>query len=337
MASSWSGRLRTDCTQVRGGTRWTHLPMYEIIVPTRNRYGKLQRLLSSIDRGLGVDRPAVTVIDDGSSDETRFLSSDGSRSTRVIHAAHGGAGRARNLGASLVNADSILFLDDDCIVPAGYRAAMHTALASNQWDLYGGATRTWTESGRPLAIVTRFLRDTGHLAGPYYGDRGNLTCLPTANLLVRTRAFRLLGGFDSRFPLAGGEDSNFTQRAILRGLCVRSSEALWVYHEHIDTLVSLCRKFHQYGIGNEINRALLTQEGVAVEQPLESLVQLLVRFPMLVRNSRTGARRLTHGRYRQLVYRGLLLARQLSYDAGRLVAFRRLQPGNQPSSFSSSD
>jgi glycosyltransferase involved in cell wall biosynthesis len=87
-------------------------PGFSIIIPTYNRAAFLERALDSV---LCQIRPAdeVIVVDDGSDDDTpRILAKLGDRIT-VIHAAHGGAGRARNLGLERARKPLVAFLDSD--------------------------------------------------------------------------------------------------------------------------------------------------------------------------------------------------------------------------------
>lgn len=300
---------------------------YSIVVPTYNRYQKLVRLLRSIHEELGSDNPAVIVVNDGSSDETRELNSAQGKNIKIIHIPHSGPAVARNFGAESVDSDCILFVDDDCIIPINYRKSLHYVLCQRDWDIFGGATRSWLESEHKGSVVSRFLRDAGHLAGPYYATDGGIRCLPSSHLLINKSAFHALGGFDPRFPLAGGEDNNFTQRAIANGFRPKSSPNLWIYHEHIDTIKALCQKFYEYGIGNALNCILLDYSTRKSEFRGSSLIGILIEFPGLVWMSVKEAFKLTRYMPDRLSYTFLLILRQLSYDIGGIKGFKQHNSG----------
>lgn len=296
---------------------------YSIVIPTYNRYQKLIRLLHSIHNELGKDNPVVIVVDDGSSDETHELKSAQDKNITVIHIPHSGPAVARNSGAKYVDSDYILFVDDDCIIPTNYSEGLHAILCQRDWDIFGGATQPWAESGHEKSVVSRFLRDIGHLAGPYYAVDGQIRCLPSSHLLISKITFHALDGFDPRFPLAGGEDNNFTQRAIANGFRAKSSPNLWIYHEHIGTVKAFYQKFYEYGVGNALNCILLNYSTRKSEFRGSSLPKILIEFPGSVWMSVEEAFKLTQHWPDRLSYIFLLILRQLSYDIGGIHGFKQ--------------
>jgi hypothetical protein len=82
-------------------------------------------------------------------------------------------------------------------------------------------------------------------------DTGRPDYLVTANCLVWREAFQRVGGFDSSFPIAGGEDVDlgFRLRTIGQLDYAPHSSCL---HEFDPDLTDLTRRFLRYGQGNRL-------------------------------------------------------------------------------------
>lgn len=104
-----------------------------IVVPTYNRAALLPRAIESVLSQLAPD-DELLVVDDGSTDATaEVLARYGDR-VRHIRVAHGGAGRARNIGWQLARHPLIGFLDsDDEWLPG--KLSMQRALLAARPDL----------------------------------------------------------------------------------------------------------------------------------------------------------------------------------------------------------
>jgi glycosyltransferase involved in cell wall biosynthesis len=91
--------------------------LFSVIIPTYNRRAFLDKALQSVLAQRMADYE-VTVVDDGSDDDTPiFLSRLGS-TVRVFSDVNQGPGAARNLGAYHATGDYLAFLDsDDLLFP----------------------------------------------------------------------------------------------------------------------------------------------------------------------------------------------------------------------------
>jgi len=89
--------------------------MISIIIPTYNERQNLEACLESLGLQTYGDFEVI-VVDDGSTDNTWKLLSEIRNSKfeiRKFHAEHGGAGAARNLGASKAKGKILVFVDAD--------------------------------------------------------------------------------------------------------------------------------------------------------------------------------------------------------------------------------
>jgi GT2 family glycosyltransferase len=296
--------------------------MYDIVVPTRDRYSKLLRLLRSIRLELSYHRPRIIVVDDGSQDATRELAACPGERLTVVHTERRGPAHARNVGARRSSAQYLVFLDDDCVVPEGYGVQLQRFLDQDNWDLLGGAMMSWVDEATAQGSLREVIRSTSHVPAPVYDRSGRLRCLPSANLVVRRQSFDQLRGFDTRFDYPGGEDTNLTQRAIALGLRIQTTDQLLIYHEDVDSIRLMCRKFFRYGIGHAMNDFLLqVQDRRATGS--RTWAELLTHVPRIIQSSCRDTK--GDRAWRQRLIRTLsLFARRIAYDSGIVIGQRRV-------------
>jgi glycosyltransferase involved in cell wall biosynthesis len=114
--------------------KMTDNPAFSVIIPTHNRPRLLRRCLQSVlAQDLPAQRYEVIVVDDGSrprTQQTLRLFLKDARVT-VLRQSQQGWGAARQLGARQSRAETLVFLDDDCIAPPGWLAAYATAYAQH--------------------------------------------------------------------------------------------------------------------------------------------------------------------------------------------------------------
>jgi glycosyltransferase involved in cell wall biosynthesis len=183
-------------------------PRVSVVIPTRNRAGRLAAALASLRaQTLPADELEVVVVDDGSDDGTaELLTAEAERDGFRLRAMHNGApvgpAEARNAGWRAASAPLVAFLDDDCEAGAGWAEA---GLAA--WG------------GEPMRFVqgqTVPMRDEVDLIGPFSYTidlREPHPAFPTCNMFYSRELLERVGGFDSiAFPTQG-EDTDLAWRA----------------------------------------------------------------------------------------------------------------------------
>ena len=121
--------------------------------------------------------------------------------------------RARNLGAAAAQAETLVFLDADCVPQPGWLAAMLDAAA--RWPDAGAI------SGAMLPHGDTFTAHCGQIARFHehlnVNPPGQRRTLASFSLLVPRPVWRVVGGFDERFRFAAGEDLDLSVRIALAG------------------------------------------------------------------------------------------------------------------------
>lgn len=158
-------------------------PLFSVVVPTFARHRQLDELISFLARQ--IERDFEVIVVDQSEERWRGADTSHGFPLTYFHSPVKGAVRARNAGAMIAQGAIIAFIDDDC-QPA----------------------EDWLLNARPyfsnVAVVgVEGLIHSDHADDPDWRPVSNVGFeglgFMTANLLVRSSVFQLLGGFDLQF------------------------------------------------------------------------------------------------------------------------------------------
>jgi glycosyltransferase involved in cell wall biosynthesis len=189
------------------------LSFVSIVVPTRNRAGKLPVCLTSlVHQEFPSDNYEIVVVDDGSTDETLrvagvFARQDEGPAVTVVTQRAQGTSRARNTGLAVARGDPVCFVDDDTEAPPGWLAAMGRAFERYpEADAFGGPVHPRLEDARRRTCPRHPVAASLEL-----GDRDlEVASAVGANMAVRRRAVEKVGAFDDW--VVGGDDTEWFGR-----------------------------------------------------------------------------------------------------------------------------
>lgn len=291
-------------------------PRLAVVVATRGRPAALDRLLAALaaqtlDRGLF----SVIVVNDGSHDRAyeAVVAPHLARRplTYLTRPRRAGPAAARNHGACAAAADWLIFTDDDCIPPPQWLERFRFFLKNNpDAEVVGGAVLP--PPGEEPGLLGRYLRDSRFIR-PLLGADGDILGLPTANLAVRRERFERVGGFDARFPYPGGEDIDLTSRLIGAGARAALAEDWVTYHGVNCGWTEFCGRYFRYGYGEALLRKFSRD---ALPPPVSYRRKLRLLLGLAGKTVHPWAERAWD-------YRALTVAREVSYETGRLCASLR--------------
>ncbi|MBN1259949.1 MAG: glycosyltransferase family 2 protein [Anaerolineae bacterium] len=215
----------------------------DVIIPTYNRAPVLRRTLQALaTQSFPADRFNVLVVDDGSSDDTRFVCESAALPhLRYLSQAHDGATAARNLAASQSDAELLLFLDDDitmapwalhCLVQERQRHEDKCIVVGTLIDVNPDAPGTTDWEGvahQPPAPCESVAFDF-------------IECL-TGCLMVRRADFEDLGMLQNPAPgyWPNWDDVDFAYRAYEEGFSFHRSLGAVCYHwDHAQSTLRAC-------------------------------------------------------------------------------------------------
>jgi GT2 family glycosyltransferase len=228
-----------------------------VIIPVKDNQEGLERFLSAFfqNHGPGVFPREIVVVDNGSSPRIRiperFARCD--VPVQLVRCRKPGPASARNAGCRAARGCWFLFSDSDCEPTAsfvsGFAAAMNGSIGyAGYVSSLGDDSLSQYYESQDILVPPRVREDR-----PQY--------LITANALVWRRAFEKIGGFDERFPLAGGEDVDLGFRLSQVGF-LSYAPASVVRHDFSDGYGGFVRRFVRYGRGN---RKLARDYGISLQ------------------------------------------------------------------------
>lgn len=187
-----------------------------VVIPSHGRPAAVGRLLDALRRQtIEMQRFEVIVVDDGSP-LPLSLESDGLQLRVLRHDRSRGPGAARNSGWRVASADTVAFIDDDCVPVNGWLDAVLQAADGPDVVVQGRIEPSPDQRLHPLS-------HTIELAGPSM-------LFVSANIAYPRSLLARLDGFDERFTKAA-EDAELGARATKAGALVRFAPDALVYHD----------------------------------------------------------------------------------------------------------
>ena len=251
-------------------------PAVSVVVPT---YGRPDRLAQCVRALVTLEPPPggaeIVIVDDGSPvPATTVVGRHSGAIPVIVHRqANAGPAAARNAGAGIARGRLLAFTDDDCTPDPRWLVALASASERHPGALVAGRTVNGATADR-CAWASQLLVD--HLDE---ATRTQERFVPSNNLAMPAEGFHAIGGFDTTFPLAAGEDRDLCARWLDTGATIERAEDALVMHHHSFTLGSFVRQHHAYGRGGhryQERRRRITGHGLRPE-PVRFYRDLLAR------------------------------------------------------------
>ncbi|HJV09227.1 MAG TPA: glycosyltransferase [Acidimicrobiales bacterium] len=212
-----------------------------VVIPTHGRPEALARLLHSIvPVDVPGDGPQVVVVDDGSAPDTYEGVKAAYPSVKWLRQPRSGPATARNTGWQASTGDTVVFVDDDCVLAPDTLSLLQDALA--RYDAAGASIEPLHRGH----LVADYMH-AEHLVTHKLAD-GHVRWLVTACVAVRRPALESVGGFDEHL-VHGGEDVDLSLRLKAAGFRLGVVEEAVAYHDHRASLPLLVRTYYRHGTG----------------------------------------------------------------------------------------
>jgi glycosyltransferase involved in cell wall biosynthesis len=193
-----------------------------VIIPALNEEAMIGRCLGSlIGSKCPTDGFEVILVDNGSTDHTLEVarSFSGHLNLTILQRPCINISGLRNEGAAAAKGEILAFLDADCLVPSDWIVNACCHLSSEGAGVIGGNIDIPGES--------RWVARAWYGIG-YAPRDGEVTYVPSGNMLMRRSSFRRIGGFDE--SLKTSEDCELCFRAKESGMTVRAIGEMAVIH-----------------------------------------------------------------------------------------------------------
>ncbi|MEM9908886.1 MAG: glycosyltransferase family 2 protein [Cyanobacteria bacterium P01_D01_bin.44] len=227
----------------------TRSPLLSVIIPTYNRPDRLRHCLKAVAKQT-YDHQCfeVIVVDDGS--HTSMAPIIGELASKVditlLQQQNSGPARARNKGAQQAHGQYLIFTDDDCTPTPDWLSQIAAHFAVNPQSFIGGHTLNALPDN-PYSTASQLLID--YLYGYYNAEPGQASFFASNNFALPADLFHQMGGFDTTFPLAAGEDRELCDRIHQQGIPMRYVPEAKIWHAHELSLKKYWRQHFNYGRG----------------------------------------------------------------------------------------
>lgn len=216
---------------------------FSIVVPSFGRPDQLAACLAALTRiSYPPDRFEVIVVDDGSVPALR--PDPGSLQLTLIRQENAGPAAARNAGAAQARGVRLAFTDDDCCPAPEWLAQLAEALDEYPDSMVGGKTIN-ALTANPFAAASQTL--VSYLYQYYNRDPVHARFFTSNNIAVPAERFRVLGGFETDFRSAAGEDRRLCEQWRVRGWPMVYAPSAVVFHSHQLNWRGFWRQHFGYG------------------------------------------------------------------------------------------
>jgi glycosyltransferase involved in cell wall biosynthesis len=212
------------------------MPELSVIVPVWNGEKTLSFCLEALaGQTVAEDKYEVIIIDDGSTDRTAKIADQFSV---VYHRQENqGPAAARNKGVSLAKGGLVFFTDADCAPDPDWLKEMTAPFSDPEVAAAKGTYRT-----EQKGIVARFSQLEFEERFAMLAKQSSIDMVDTYSAGFRKEIFQALGGFDTRFPEANNEDTEFSYRMAEQGHCMVFAPRAVVRHlSHPDSILRYFR------------------------------------------------------------------------------------------------
>ena len=264
-----------------------------VVVATRDRPALLADALGALGRSRR--RPDRVVVVDSASVDPRVGEVGRAAGAEVLRCDRPGTSRARNVGWRSATEELVAFVDDDCLVDAGWVEAVRSAFAHPARPSFVTGRVEARERERRRAWLKLSLMTDADDRVLRRGDDPGLVG-HGANMAWRRDALESSGGFDEAMgpgaPLQAAEDVDLFWRALEGGLTGLYCASAVVEHRARGTRRELLRAYHSYGVGAG---ALWSKQGRAAPQQGRAAAWARRRTLVLEEGVRPVARALRSG------------------------------------------
>ncbi|MEL6441751.1 MAG: glycosyltransferase [Cyanobacteria bacterium J06621_8] len=175
------------------------LTKISVIIPTYHRNDLLAKCLDYLapeKQILAVEQYEVIVTDDGVETTAEQMINEHYPWVKWVEGPHQGPAANRNNGAKYAQGEWLAFTDDDCLPKQNWLSSFVSAITSDVF-VYEGKTTCEAGVNSPLEQA------------PLNLDGGWLW---SCNMMIATKIFKKIGGFDESYPYPFMEDQDLRER-----------------------------------------------------------------------------------------------------------------------------
>jgi GT2 family glycosyltransferase len=212
-------------------------PKISVVVCSRNGAQTIAETLAALEE-LKYRDYEIIVIDDGSTDQTSAIASK--HNVRLIRTENNGLSAARNHGLTAATGEIVAYIDDDAYPDPHWLTYLAAAFQRTEHAGIGGPNIAVPADGAIAACVANAPGGPIHvLLSDDIAEH-----IPGCNMAFRRDKLLAIGGFDSRFRVAG-DDVDICWRLQERGWTLGFAPSAVVWHHRRNSIKAYLRQ--QFG------------------------------------------------------------------------------------------
>jgi glycosyltransferase involved in cell wall biosynthesis len=212
-----------------------------VIIPAYNASATIGRALEALSRQDYLQGFEVIVVDDGSPDKTGDIVRS-FPAVRYVRQDNAGPASARNHGARLAKGEYLAFTDSDCLAHPDWISRLMAGFAGEKVGVVAGSYGIANpESRLARGIYKEILWRHTHLMSDYPGAFGSY------NFCIRKSVFDRVGGFDTGYRRASGEDNDLSYKITQSGARIYFQRQALVDHYHTVRVGKYLKEQFQHG------------------------------------------------------------------------------------------
>jgi glycosyltransferase involved in cell wall biosynthesis len=211
-----------------------------VVVPAYNAEKFIGKTIKALQEQTYKD-VEIIIVDDGSSDQTKSIIQTFQR-IKYIFQPNAGPASARNRGGQEAQSNILFFTDSDCIPQKDWIEKMMTGFTDESIAVVCGSYGIANpESVLAKCIHKEILYRHHHLVPDYPKVFGSY------NFAIRKNVFNQVGGFNTSYRFASGEDNDLSYKIIQAGLKIFFKKDALVDHFHTSRIRKYLREQYRHG------------------------------------------------------------------------------------------
>ncbi len=222
-----------------------------VIIPVFNARDTISLCLDTL---LGQIVPVgfeIIVVNDGSTDGTGEILGRYADKVTVINQNNSGPAAARNNGATAAQGEILIFTDSDCSFDESFLYEITAPLLSDSSQKIAGVQGRYKTLQKEL--MARFCQEEIEERYDIYRTSDSISMVGTYAAAYRRSVFMEMGMFDTRFPIASGEDAALSLKMSKAGYRLVFQDSAICYHIHPSSI----KKYYRQKYGRAYWRNLL--------------------------------------------------------------------------------
>lgn len=214
-----------------------------VIIPVFNSQNTIGKCLDTILNPKTSFSYEVIVVDDGSYDSTPVILEQYREKIIIIKQTNAGPAAARNNGAKVANGKILVFTDSDCYFEENFLQEITDPIRNDMRNEIVGVQGRYKTHQK--SITARFCQQEIEERYRIYRKVHYISMIGTYAAAYKKDVFFKMGGFDTRFPIASGEDAALSLKMVNHGYKLVFQDSAICYHHHPDTIKKYFRQ--KYG------------------------------------------------------------------------------------------